>query len=321
MRTWARRLRERIYRMPAPPILRALVEFVFRVVRDFFRDDGTHMAAGVAYYAVFSLFPLLLGVVAVASFFFHSDEAQSRLVDFVVRQVPGLSDFLQDNIDGVLRARGAIGIVSLVGLFWSGRAVLGAVHRVINRAWGVPERPPFLMQQLSQLGIAIGLGAVFVLSVGLGTAGRIVGGTELLTDSPALQTAWRLFVNTLPYALGTGLFAYIYKYVTDVKVTWGTVLPGAVLAGTLFELAKLGFVIYLDNYANFDQVYGGISTVVVLMLWFYVVGIILVLGAEVSGEYGRSRASGRLRFRGQLRPVPGGLAPATHLLMPAAQQD
>ena len=137
--------------------------------------------------------------------------------------------------------------------------------------------------------------------------------TDLLTDSPTLQTAWRLFVNTLPYALGTGLFAYIYKYVTDVKVMWGTVLPGAVLAGTLFELAKLGFVIYLDNYANFHQVYGGISTVVVLMLWFYVVAIILVLGAEVSGEYGRSRASGRLRFRGQLRPIRGGLAPATHM--------
>jgi len=99
------------------------------------------MAAGGAYYAVFSLFLLVLGSIAVASFFVGSEEAQSRLVSFLAEQVPGLSAFLKDNVSGVVRARGAISIVSLVGLFCSGRAVLGAVHRVVNRAWGSLIRP------------------------------------------------------------------------------------------------------------------------------------------------------------------------------------
>ena len=59
------------------------------------------------------------------------------------------------------------------------------------------------------------------------------------------------------------------------------------MAGTLFELAKIGFVFYLDNFANFDQVYGGVSAIVVLMLWFYLAAIILVLGAEVAGGDGQ----------------------------------
>ena len=310
-----------LYSLPAPPIARSLATFIGRVARNFLRDDGTHMAAGVAYYAVFSLFPLMLGSIAVASFFVDSAEAQVRLVDFLTEQVPGLSTFLEDNVSGVVRARGAIGVVSLIALFWSGRAVLGAVHRVVNRAWGIPEPPHFFNQQLSQLGVGLGIGAVFVLSVGLGIVGRLVVGTDLLTETPVLQALWRLFVNTTPFLLGIGLFAYIYKYVTDVKVPWRTVLPGAVLAGVMFEAAKVGFVLYLDNFANFDQVYGGVSTVVVLMLWFYVVSVILVFGAEMSSEYGRSRASGWLVFTGQWRPVRGGLAPVTHLQRQTMPQE
>ena len=154
---------------------------------------------------------------------------------------------------------------------------------------GIPDPPHFFKQQLSQLGIGLGVGAVFVLSAELGTIGRIVGGTDLLAESPALQLLWRLFVNTTPLMLGIGLLAYIYKYVTDVKVPWRTVLPGAVLAGAMFEAAKVGFVLYLDNFANFDQAYGSVSTVVVLLLWFYVVSVILVFGAEVAARSWRSR--------------------------------
>ena len=92
-------------------------------------------------------------------------------------------------------------------------------------------------------------------------------------------------------------------------------MRGVVTAGMVVALEQLDLV------DSFDRVYGSISTVVVLMLWFYVVAVILVLGAEVASEYGRSRASGRLRFRGQWRPVPGGLAPVTHLHPEAAPED
>ncbi|MGA1362983.1 MAG: YihY/virulence factor BrkB family protein, partial [Ilumatobacteraceae bacterium] len=146
-----------------------VTDVLARVVRNFFRDDGTHMAAGVAYYAFFSLFPLVLGTVAVAGFFISSDEAQARLLDFLAREVPGLgsSEFLRDNISGVVRARGTIGLVSIVALFWSGRAVLGAVHRVVNRAWKLPEPSHFITQQMSQLGVGVAIGLMFLLTTGM----------------------------------------------------------------------------------------------------------------------------------------------------------
>ena len=93
----------------------------------------------------------------------------------------------------------------------------------------------------------------------------------------------------------------MYRYVTDVKVTWKTALPGAILAGVLFEFAKLGFVIYIDNFSSFDRVYGGISAVIVLMVWFYVVSIILVIGAETSSEFNKAKLSGELILKDQLK--------------------
>jgi membrane protein len=305
-------MREWAYTLPAPPLLRSLADLLVRGVRSFFRDDGTHMAAGVAYYAFFSLFPMVLGTVAVAGFFISSDEAQARLLDFLAREVPGLgsSEFLRDNISGVVKARGTIGLVSIVALFWSGRAVLGAVHRVVNRAWKLPEPSHFITQQISQLGVGVAIGLMFLLTTGLSILGGVVTSeTNLLFQNALVRWVLDVLLGVTPFLLSALVFGFIYHYVTDVKVSWRTALPGAVVAGGLFEAAKLGFVVYLNSFANYERIYGGAATVVVLMFWFYLVAIILVVGAEVSAELQRTRAAGLLTVRGQCRPTRGGLAP------------
>lgn len=305
-------LREWAYTLPIPPLTRSLADLLARVVRNFFRNDGTHMAAGVAYYAFFSLFPLVLGTVALAGFFISSDEAQTRLLDFLAREVPGLgsSEFLRDNISGVVRARGTIGLVSILALFWSGRAVLGAVHRVVNRAWKLPEPSHFITQQMSQLGVGVAIGLMFLLTTGMSILGGVMTNeTNQLFQNALVRGVLGVVLAVLPLALSALVFGFIYHYVTDVKVSWWTVLPGAIIAGGLFEAAKQGFVIYLSSFANYERIYGGAATVVVLMFWFYVVSIILVVGAEVSAELQRTRAAGLLTVRGQCWPVRGGLAP------------
>jgi membrane protein len=305
-------VREWSYTLPIPPLTRSLADLLARVVRNFFRDDGTHMAAGVAYYAFFSLFPLVLGTVAVAGFFISSDEAQARLLDFLAREVPGLgsSEFLRDNISGVVRARGTIGLVSIVALFWSGRAVLGAVHRVVNRAWKLPEPSHFITQQMSQLGVGVAIGLMFLLTTGMSILGSVVTNeTNQLFQNALVRGLFDVVLALLPFLLSALVFGFVYRFVTDVRVGWFTVLPGAIIAGGLFEAAKQGFVIYLSSFANYERIYGGAATVVVLMFWFYVVAMILVVGAEVSSELQRTRAAGLLTVRGQCRPLRGGLAP------------
>ena len=115
-----------VYTLPAPPIIRSLIDFIYRVFRNFARDDGSHMAAGVAYYAIFSLFPLALGTIYITAIFVSPDNVRDSVLEFLKMQVGvGSEELVTSNIEALLKARGTVGIVALVTLFWSSRAVFG----------------------------------------------------------------------------------------------------------------------------------------------------------------------------------------------------
>ena len=301
MRDWA-------YTLPAPPIIRSLIEFIVRVFRNFARDDGSHMAAGVAYYGVFSIFPLALATISIASLVVKSEDVRDSVLTFLGRQVGvGSEELVTTNIDAVLNARGAVGIVATITLFWASRAVFGAVHRVLNRAWKVTEPPHFFLRQLGQFTAALGIPILFIVSATVGPTGRALASS---TDSLfGVEIPWGTLFTVLPFVISAGLFLAIYRFVPDTRVRWRDALPAAVVASVLFEMAKTAFTYYLGNLSSLDLVYGSVTTVVVLMLFLYIVALILVLGAEVSSEYQRSSTSGVFILRGHWHPVVGGFAP------------
>ena len=113
-----------------------IIVLVVRTIQEMSDDDASHMAAGVAYYAVFSIFPLALGTISIAAIVFTVSDMEDRVLGFLERNVGvGSEELVTSNIEAVLDARGAVGLIALVGLFWASRAVFGAVHRVMNRAW------------------------------------------------------------------------------------------------------------------------------------------------------------------------------------------
>ncbi len=291
-------------RIPAPPVLRTLFDLIVRTSRNFARDDGSHMAAGVAYYAVFSLFPLALVTIAVASFLLDEATVQQRLHEFMDDQLPGstASDFVRTNIERLSTARGAIGVVAVVALLWSARAVFGAVHRVVNRAWKTTQPREFIAHQVAQvLGAAVGA-VLFTLSAVFGVTGRLLARIDLFSAVP-----WGTMLTVAPFLLTTPVVIMIYKFVPDTRVQWRQALPVGLIVSVGLELTKLGFAYYLANLSYLDLVYGSIATVVVMMVFFYIASLILVWGAELGSEISRTSAAGMLGFRGRLRPVRGGL--------------
>jgi membrane protein len=312
-----KRLMEWVYTLPAPPIIRTLIEMIYRVFRDFSRDDGSHMAAGVAYYAIFSLFPLALGTISIAGLFVSADDVRDNVLSFLQDQIGvGSEALVTSNIEALLNARGAVGVAAMVTLFWSSRAVFGAVHRVMNRAWKVTEPPHFVSYQLAQIGAAFGVAVLFIASATVGPAGRALASrTEYLFG---LQMPWATLFTVLPLLLSALMLVLIFRVVPDAKVRWRDAVPAAVVATVLFELAKAGFTYYLSNLSSLDLVYGSVTTIVVLMLFLYLVAMVLVLGAELSSEYNRSSRSGLLIFRGHWKPVRGGFATLAHRELDAA---
>ena len=171
--------------------------------------------------------------------------------------------------------------------------MFGAVARVVNRAWDVQKDPPLFVRKPQQMTMALVVGAMFLTSLAAAAFVRTAG-EYARADLPAsdflVSEASRLFLLGTSFALTLATFLMIYKLMPNTHTRWGYVWPGAVVAALLFEAAKGVFLTYVDRFANFQDVYGSEwRTHLCSMLWLYVSSLILILGAELSSEYGRLR--------------------------------
>ena len=269
-------------------------------------DDATHMAASVSYYAVLSLFPLLLALTAIIGWVAGSESRQEELVDFVVDYLPGAEQFVLDSVQGIERFRETLGVVAVFGLLWSASAVFGSITRVVNRAWDVHGNLPFYKNKPRQLAMALAVGALFIVSIAL--TGFLQWATSIEISGRTVSSllggqTFAVLLRLPALGISFGIFLAIYKYLPNTRTYWRYIWPGAVLAAVLFELGKSLFLWYLENLAQFDQLYGNVASIIVLMVWAYFCAFVLILGAEFASEYGRIKQGVR---RGELIHEPGG---------------
>lgn len=251
------------------------------------QHDASHMAAGVAYYALLSLFPLILGMTAIYGLFLPSEAVQEDVLDFFEENVPTSLDAVRRNIDDVIRYRGAIGAISVVGLLWAGSAVFGAVNRAVNRAWGIHKDPPFYVKKLRDISMALSVGVLLLLSLGLTSLFSILRSADISVSSAAIDVVSRI----VGFLITLAIFLLIYRYVPNTRVQWRDVWPGAGIAAVLFEMAKTLFVLYVAEIADYESIYGSMGSLVVLLVWVYVSAFTLLIGAEFSSQLARVRSN------------------------------
>jgi membrane protein len=274
------RAKDRLLKIP-------VVQLISRTAEGLSNIDATQKAAGVAYYAILSIFPLLLGLIALFGFFLPSVNLQDELLKFVGNNLPGATDIMRQNIMSIIRLRGILGVLSIVVLFWSGSTMFSAVSLAINRAWDIRRVRPFFIRKASEVGMAFGTGILFLLSLG---ASAIISILHRVLNLPA---AHLIIVNVgsrlIAFLLMLAVFLLLYKLVPNTKTHWRYIWPGALLAAILFELARTLFIFYLENFANYQLIYGSIASIIVLLVWIYYSAFIMILGAEFTSQYGRMR--------------------------------
>ncbi|MFO7917618.1 MAG: YihY/virulence factor BrkB family protein [Anaerolineae bacterium] len=253
--------------------------------------QGPDAAAALAYYALFSLFPLLLALVAVASFFLTSEEALQQVVNVVARVVPVSEHLIESNIRQVLERRGSISIAGAVGLLWSGMGAFTVLVHQINRAWTDVEPRGFFTSRLLALGLAGLLAVLLLLSFTLGPALSILARLRVpLWGGVALYNTflWGLLINGLPLLLIFAIFMMLYRWAPNTKVPWGEAFWGALFVALTWEAVKRGLTWYISSdLVNYPLVYGSLSSVVALLLWIYVSSYLSLFGAHLSAAVGR----------------------------------
>jgi membrane protein len=266
----------------ALPVVGVLLRAALEGKRDFAKD----MAASIAYYTFLSLFPLILGLLSIGGFFLGSEEAQTKLHDFLVNTLPVSADFITGNIDSLVRARGAAGLTSAVVLFWSASKLVAALSRGINLALGMKSRHAFYLSYLRNFGLTLGVSILIFSAIALAPAAGILA--ELKLD--VVGTRWNALFDIITghvagFAITFIMLAIIYKLVPFERLSWREVLPGAFVATSVIELGKELFAFYYGTISNYDLIYGSLTSIIVLLLWLYVCARVVLYGTEVIFVY------------------------------------
>ena len=265
-----------------------------RVAKEMQQIESTHLAAGVAYYALLSLFPLLLGLLALGGILLSSEGTYQGLLSFVTENLPGSKAFVEQNVGEVVEFRGVVGIGAILGFLWTASIGFGAVARSVNRAWGIRVNRPFYVAKPLHILMALAVGALFLISTSATSVIEVITDPERDFGIPAQEFFLQLGLGHLalrmvPWGINIFIFLMIYRFAPNCKTYWRYIWPGAVVAAVLLEVSKGLFLWYLDNLAIYNQVYGSVTSVIVLLFWIYVSALILILGAEIGAEHSRMR--------------------------------
>jgi membrane protein len=242
-------------------------------------------AAAIAYFALFSLFPLILLSISIASIRLGS----LTLVDqyLVIRRLefvaPALGQLLGQNIDNIILERGPVTGIALLVLIWSSSTVFYILNSSLNEIWAVKRRRPVWRQR--------GLAIVLVLAVVVPVLFLASFATSLLTTLQALLPDQIVQIVSsvrlgLVLLLDVVLFMLLYLMLPRGDATWREILPGAITAGFLWELAKSAFLFFVSTYILASNlVYGSVAAVIAFLTWAYLSGLIFLFGAYLNVAY------------------------------------
>ncbi|NLB18644.1 MAG: YihY/virulence factor BrkB family protein [Syntrophomonadaceae bacterium] len=265
-------------------------KFLKLVVQDFQKDNGTIVAAAIAFYIFISLIPLLLLGVSILGFFLGSpDQAQMIVFGFLEKYSPTLLEKggaagIGTVIEDIVKGRGTIGGIGLVGLLWAGSSAFANLEKAVNIAWNSSIHRGFIKTRLLAIIMLLAVGVLLLISLGLSTLVNIVQNYDVTVFgiSPnGIPFIWAFLAYVIPLAAIIAIFTIMYKVMPNIGVAWNPALLSG-LVGTIFwEVARNGFSWYIGNFANFSAVYGSLAGLLILVFWIYYSSLILILAAEV----------------------------------------
>jgi membrane protein len=258
-----------------------------RTGKESISDGILDLAAQQAYYFFFALFPALLFVLSIASFF-PLQNLTDNVVDMLGRVAPrDVIQIINTQLQQ-LGGRNSGGLLTFAFLvtIWSSSGAMVSIITTLNTCYDITESRPWWKTRLTAVGLTVGLAIFILASMFLVLAGP--GFAEHLANTLYLGSAfkWTWWIVQWPIvfvlvATGIGL---IYYFAPDAEQDWVWLTPGSVLATFLWIAVSLGLKFYYQLVPNANASYGTIGGVMVLMLWFYASGISLLVGAELNAE-------------------------------------
>ncbi|HEX6513723.1 MAG TPA: YihY/virulence factor BrkB family protein [Chloroflexota bacterium] len=257
----------------------------------FGKDWGMNLCSLLAYNFLGAMFPLLLGVLALGALFLPADIVRqigtslNAAIPSAANGANGLNLDFNSVLANFKQASGVTALVSLLALLWTGSSLFGVMENCFSIIYRTKDRD-FVWQKLMSIAMIV----IFAILTPLSFVASSISGSyqqiaKGLGDVPGLGLLFSIGGFVIGAVFGFVLFLLIYVIVPNVRIGWAHAWRGAVVAGVLFEAASLVFPFYATHFGSKSQFGAVAGLLAVLTMWFWVISLILILGAEVNSFF------------------------------------
>ncbi|MEN9520750.1 MAG: hypothetical protein RLZZ381_3338 [Cyanobacteriota bacterium] len=273
--------------------LRKIARLFRETFKEWQEDNAARIAAALAYYAVFSISPLLVIAIAIAGTFFGQQTAQDQITEQLTALVgkDGVQPVLMalDNISQP-EIRGVASLISVGVLLLGASGFFAQLQDALNTVWKVKPQPGqgiwiFVRKRVSSFLMVLAIGLLLILSLILSAVVSTLSKYQA-NYLPGWAILWENLDFVVSLGLMTFIFGLMFKYVPDAKIAWKDVFVGSVITALLFLFGKFLLGVYLSK-GSLGSAYGAAGSLIVLLAWIYYSAQIILFGAEFTQVYTR----------------------------------
>lgn len=250
------------------------------------------LSAQLAYFFLLSLFPLLLFVVTLLGYF---PIDSGLVIDVLSEYLPGdVTEMIDQNLTQILNNRsGGLLSISILGTLWSASNGFNAITKSFNKAYKVDPNRNFILGRLIAMGLMLAIIIALVIALLLPVFGKVlIEYVAIVIPIPeGLVDSWNLLRWVSTSVMFFIIFYVLYKFGPNKKLKENYVLWGALFATVAWQVTSYGFSFYVETLGNFSITYGSLGTVIVLMIWFYLSGIIITTGGVINAVLTEKKAA------------------------------
>ena len=252
-------------------------------VRTFSEKQAPQASAGLAYYTLLSIFPLLLVFIAGGSYFLDRNQVYTTVTQFIQQALPISRAVINENLQQILEKRSTAGALSILTLLWVASSMFTSLAYNINIAWPLASRRNFLQSRLIGLWMIIGLIALIVISLILSWITANLPFIDLDNASSANLLLLRIISGFGSWLLLFLVFLTLYHHVPTLRVKWKATFWGALLASLAWKAVTAGFAWFLESsIGQYQLVYGSLGAIVAFLFLIYIISLITLFGAHLS---------------------------------------
>ena len=262
--------------------LRKSIVFGQMLFKRTMEHDVSGMAAQLAFFFLLSVFPLLIFLFTLVPYLPITED---YIITYLSEYVPEESmAIITSQLDRIMTSNSTLLSVGIIGTLWTASNALNGITKAFNVAYDIVDTRKYFFTRLISMALTIGMIFVFLLALLLPVFGRQIAIYifSYLGIDQAFLDIWdavRWVLSTLVLFI---MFLILYRVFPSVKLKRRLVLPGALFATVGWTIGSVGFSYYVNNFGNYSNTYGSLGGIIILMLWFYMLAFVIILGGEIN---------------------------------------